>query len=363
MRSTLYASVAVLLILPVSTIGAQERAPFQVGDIRAAPGQLSSGFLEIPDGVDEGTQVPVTVIHGRGDGPVLGLIAGTHGYEYPPILALQNLRAEVDPERLSGTLILVHVANVPSFLGRTIYYSPVDGKNLNRAFPGDPGGTVSERIAHALTSEVIERADVVLDMHAGDGNEDLRPFIYMPVTGEADMDRRTRDLALAFGLDHVVIDPAPDVDPEASQFVDHTAISRGVPALTTETGKLGSTEAPWVEMAERGIWGVMAHLGMVERGPEPAEGVVWLEDYEVVTAPATGVFRPAVRAGYAVVEGTLLGTLVDYFGDPVADVRAPFPGVVTYVVGTPPVSEGEPLAMVSRIRRPARPPSGSGTPR
>lgn len=351
MRSTPYAVAATLLAVATSTLGAQERTPFRVGDIEAAPGQRSSGFLRIPDGVDEGTRVPVTVIQGRGDGPVLGLIAGTHGYEYPPILALQNIRDQVDPARLSGTLILVHVANMPSFLGRTVYYSPIDGKNLNRAFPGDPDGTVSERIAHALTTEVIERSDVVLDMHAGDGNEDLRPFIYMPVTGDASLDRRIRDLALAFGLDHIVIDPAPDVDPDASQFLDHTAISRGVPALTTETGKLGSAEGAWVDLAEEGAWGVMAHLGMVDREPTLAEGVVWLEDYEVVTSPATGVFRPAVQAGYAVVEGTLLGTLVDFFGDPLADVRAPFAGVVTYVVGTPPVSEGEPLAMVSRIRR------------
>ena len=91
------------------------------------------------------------------------------------------------------------------------------------------------------------------------------------------------------------------------------------------------------------------HMGMVDHPPTLAEGVVWLEDYEVVSAPATGVFLPAVESGYAVSEGTLLGRLVDFFGDPIAEIRAPFAGVVNYVVGTPPVSEGEPLAMVSRI--------------
>jgi predicted deacylase len=89
---------------------------------------------------------------------------------------------------------------------------------------------------------------------------------------------------------------------------------------------------------------------MVDAEPISTEGVVWLEDYEVINAPATGVFLPAVEAGYAVAEGTLLGRLVDFFGDPIAEIRAPFAGVVNYVVGTPPVSEGEPLAMVSRVR-------------
>lgn len=349
MRSTLLTVVPVLSAVLASAAGAQERAPFQVGEVRAAPGQRASGFLEIPDGVDEGTRVPVTVVHGREPGPVLGLVAGTHGYEYPPILALQNVREEVDPRSLAGTLILVHVANMPSFLGRTIYYSPIDGKNLNRVFPGDPNGTVSQRIAHVLTREVIEPSDVVLDMHAGDGNEDLRPYLYMPVTGDDATDRRIRELALAFGLDHVVVDEAREVDPRQSRYVDHTAISRGVPAITTETGKLGSADGRWVALAEEGVWGVMAHLGMVDREPKRTEGVVWLGEYEVITSPATGLFRPAVRPGYAVAEGTLLGTLVDFFGEPVAEVRAPFPGVVNYVVGTPPISEGEPLAMVSRV--------------
>ena len=72
-----------------------------------------------------------------------------------------------------GTVILVHIANLPSFLGRTIYYSPIDGKNLNRVYPGKADGTVSERIAYAITTEVIERADYVVDMHCGDGNEAL----------------------------------------------------------------------------------------------------------------------------------------------------------------------------------------------
>ena len=73
---------------------------------------------------------------GAKPGPVLALIAGNHGYEYPPILALQRLRTEIDSARLAGTVVMVHVANMPSFLGRTVYFSPVDGKNLNRCYPG-----------------------------------------------------------------------------------------------------------------------------------------------------------------------------------------------------------------------------------
>src|SRR5580658_4806827 len=141
-------------------------------------------MIEIPAAQDAGTQIPVTTIEGAQPGPTLALIAGNHGYEYPPILALQELRTQIDPASLSGIVIMVHVANMPSFLGRTIYFSPVDGKNLNRVYPGRADGTVSERIAYAITQQIIDRADYVLDLHCGDGNEWLRPYVYQTVTAD-----------------------------------------------------------------------------------------------------------------------------------------------------------------------------------
>src|SRR5712675_1867539 len=137
-----------------------------------------SRMIEVPAASDSGTQIPVTTIRGTGPGPVLALIAGNHGYEYPPILALQRLSTLIDPAKLKGTIIMVHGANMPSFLGRTVYFSPIDHKNLNRVYPGKPDGTVSERIAFAITREVIDECDVLLDLHCGDGNELLRPYVY-----------------------------------------------------------------------------------------------------------------------------------------------------------------------------------------
>ena len=327
-----------------------QRESITVGPLTVAPGEMASGFLEVSEGEDEGTRIPITVAHGPYGGPVLALIAGTHGYEYAPIVALQRVRAQLDPMRLSGTLILVHVANMPSFLRRTIYYSPVDGKNLNRVYPGKPDGTVSERIAHAITTEVIERADYVADMHCGDGNEALRPYTYWMKGGDELVDVSSKQMAIAFGLNHIVIDTDRPGDPQASVYTANTAITRGKPAITTETGALGQTSEEWVGLAERGAWNLLKHFRMVSGEPERADIVVWLDRYEVLRAPATGLFYPAVKMGHTVAEGTLLGTVKDFFGETLAEIRAPFAGMVNYVVATPPVSEGEPLAMVSHIQ-------------
>src|SRR5688572_10213302 len=324
----------------------------QLGPLRASAGQAVSGYLEVPASGDAGTRIPVSLVRGTGDGPVLALIAGTHGYEYPGITALQRLRQSIDPGALRGTLILVHIANPPSFYGRTVYTSPADGKNLNRVYPGRSDGTLSERIAHAITTEVIAKADFLVDLHAGDANEALRPYVYMPVTGDARLDAATRGMALAFGLDHIVIDTGRIPSPEATKFVDQTALARGIPAITTETGQLGQNDEHSIALAEHGIQNLMRHLGMLEGTSDPNTSVVWLNDYEVITSPVTGVFRAAVRDGYAVAEGGLLGELYDAFGAKVSDVRAPFAGIVNYVIGTPPAVEGQPLGMVSRIAAP-----------
>jgi predicted deacylase len=339
------------IVATAISVGASaQQGGFQVGPLSAGPGEKVSGFLEVPAGVDEGTRVPVTVVNGAHSGPVLALIAGTHGYEYSPITALQRVRRALDPGALSGTVIMVHVANMPSFLGRTIYYSPVDGKNLNRVYPGSPDGTVSDRIAYAITTEVIDQADFVVDMHGGDGNEALRPYCYWMVTGNTELDAETREMVLAFGLDHIVIDHGRPADPGASIYTSNTALTRGKPGITTETGQMGSNDPKWIAMAERGVWNLLRHFAMIEGEVERRTEIVWLEDYEVVRSSVTGMFRAEVVDGYVVAEGGLLGVITDFFGEPIEEVRAPFAGVVNYVVGTPPVSEGEPLAMVSRIK-------------
>jgi predicted deacylase len=339
----------ITVFLQISAEAADQEI-FTVDSIKARAGESVSGYLHIDPLSDQGTQIPVSVIRGQKPGPVLALVAGVHGYEYPGITALQRLRKLIRTQDLSGTLILVHIANPPAFYGRTIYTSPTDGKNLNRVYPGKSDGTLSERIADSITRHVIEQADYLVDLHAGDGNEALRPYVYMPVTGDPELDSASRGMALAFGLDHIVIDEGRLLPKDASIYTDQTALSRGIPAITTETGQLGSNDEYWVGLAERGITNLMCHLGMIEGTAEVNQGVVWLAGYEVIRSPASGIFQASVRDGYAIAENGLLGQLVDAFGDKITDLRAPFAGVVNYVVGTPPVSEGEPVAMISRIK-------------
>jgi hypothetical protein len=318
-----------------------------VGSVTAAPGTIASGAIVIAARAgDQGTTIPFTVINGRERGPVLALVSGTHGMEYVPIVASQRLRAEIDPATLTGAVILVHVANMPSFLGRTIYYSPADGKNLNRVFPGKADGTLSERIAEAITREVIARATHVVDLHCGDGNESLRPYSYWITTGDPAVAEAGRAMALAFGLDHIVKDSERPLDAAASVYLSNTAITRGKPALTTETGGMGRVDEESIALLRRGVFGLLRHLGMQSDGPAPVSSAVWIERNEVLRAGSTGIFYAEVERGHTVAKGARLGRITDFHGKTVEEVRAPFDGEILYVVGTPPVSKGEPVAMI-----------------
>jgi len=327
---------------------ARAQAPFTIGGVTAAQGTIASGELKVPaGGGDQGTVIPFTVIHGTRPGPVLALVAGTHGVEYPPVLALQRLRASIDPRTLTGTVILVHIANVPSFLARTIYYGPKDGQNLNRVFPGKRDGTLSERIAFVLTSEVIDRATHVIDIHCGDGNEWLRPYSYWVVTGAPAVVAASKALALAFGLDHIVIDTERPNDPAASVYLANTAMTRGKPALTAESGGWSRTDEESIARVEQGVAGVMAHLGMRAGGPAPVAHPVWLGRNEVLRAAFTGLLYPAVEPGQTVAQGTLIARVTDFHGSVLEEIRSPFAGEILYVVATPPVTKGEPVGFVA----------------
>ncbi len=314
------------------------KSDFSIGTITAASGTIASGFL------DEG--IPVTVVNGREDGPVLALVAGNHGYEYPPIIALQRLRERLNPKKLAGAVIMVHIANMPSFLGRTVYFSLVDQKNLNRVYPGKPDGTVSDRIAYTITNQVIARCDYLLDLHCGDGNESLRPYVYQIVTASEEMNGRIAALVTMCGFDHIVVDRGRPADPENSMYCSNTAITRGKPAVTVEAGFLGVPDQKSTKLIIECCENVMRYLRMASGKAKSVKKPVYLDPAEVVTSPETGILYPRVKKDDRVRRGAVMAVITDFFGKTIAEVKAPVDGVVLYIVATPPITKGQPVGCV-----------------
>lgn len=321
-----------------------------IGAVTGRPGEKVSGFIDVPAAADPGAQIPVTIVTGAKPGPVLALVAGTHGSEPSPIVGLQRVRAQLNPKQLSGTVILVQIANLPSFAHRTIYRGPWDQKNLNRVFPGKRDGTASERIAYAITTQVIDQCEYLVDMHSGDGNELLRPYSYWNHLGVSErVDTVAREMALAFGLDHIVIDRGRPRDINATQFCSNTAHVRGKPAVTTEAGSVGVPTEDMVVLNVKGAFRVMRYLKMLPGKVEMVKRPKWIDPSVVLTSPDTGLWYAAVKPKQVVKKGAVIGRLTNYFGELIEAVKSPMAGEITYVVVSPAMGKGEPLAMVGKV--------------
>jgi predicted deacylase len=319
---------------------------FQVGKIKAPPGEKVSGFLQIEGGKFPDTKIPITIINGSKEGPILALVAGIHGYEYPPILALQRLRADLKPEELSGKVILVHIANLQSFQKRTIYYNPNDWLNLNRVFLGKPDGTISERVAYVITTEIVDKCDYLVDMHCGDGNEALIPYTYWTNYGNSKIDTISKNMAEYFGINIIIDDKTRPKDPKASIYLGNTAIVCGKPAITIESGMLGGVSEEDIVRVTQGAKNLMKYFNMIPGEPKKHEDIRWIKRYEIIRSNFDGIFYPLAKLGSSVKKGELLGYVTDYFGKKIQSAQAPFDGLILYILNTPPINKGEPLVEV-----------------
>jgi predicted deacylase len=337
---------AVLLFALSGVAATQDRATFTVGTAAAARGQKAFGAIEVPAGVDAPLTIPVAVVHGARPGPVLAIVSGAHGTEYASILAVERLIQRIDPAVVSGTVILVPLVNVPSFEQKIAHVNPVDGKSMNRFYPGKADGTQTERASFALTRAVVEPADHLIDLHGGDLDESLRPYSYWTKTGNERQDAISREMVLAFGLDHIIISADRPKDPAASRYLENTASTRGKPSLTAEAGHAGTTDPADIDALVNGCLSVMRYLKMLPGLPAVVESPVWLERVSTMTSEATGIFTPLVTRGSYVQKGMKVGTITDYLGRMLLEARAPESGVILFIRAVPSMTRGETIASI-----------------
>jgi predicted deacylase len=265
---------------------------------------------------------PCFEARGAHDGPRLTLIAGIHGCEYSSIAAATRFMRELDAEQLSGSVVCVPIVSLESFLRRSPFVVPIDGKNLNRSFPGDPDGSYTDALAWAIRTQLIAPADAVIDLHGGDMVESLEPFsIFESDESEA--------LALAFGLGYVTRAKSPS---------GMTCSAATGPAIIAEAGGIGQLEAEAVELLVDGTRNALRHLGMLPGGAEP-RSVTTLGEHRFVYGASAGWWETAVATGASVREGESLGVIKDLFGDVVETVASPQDGVVLWQTTSPAVGE------------------------
>jgi uncharacterized protein len=281
-----------------------------------------------------GFDVPVIELTGSG-GPRLTVLAGVHGCEYAPMAAVRHWTRALAGRELRGSVRAVPVLNLPAFRARSPFVVPDDGKNLNRCFPGDPSGTVADRLAHAAFTQLIEGSDALVDAHAGDMVEALEPFALYDAGASED---RASELAAAYGLGYV-IRQEPGPGRAVGGTTSTAAAAVGIPAIIAEAGGCGLVEPAAVAAHVRGLDRVLALLGMTSDPVPDGEAPVHLGRFLWLRAAGEGWWEPAVRPGEQVAAGQVLGTVSSLDGAQVLQsVTAPAPGVPMFITSSPAVA-------------------------
>ncbi len=322
-----------------------QRPPFTIAGQSIGAGTRLDLDLPVAAGAsDPATRIPVTVFHGRTAGPVLALTVGVHGFEFPPILAGQRLLSRIDPATLSGTVILVRIAHLAAFEHRVPYVNPFDRQNLNRVFPGRVDGSQSERIAWVLTTEVMRRCDVHVELHGGDGAEWLEPFvgIYGGVRAAAQYDM-SRRMGLAFGFPNVIkysMDTAAQVD--GGRSLNRQAVADGKPTILVEIGENGRRDDLYITAIVTGVENLLRTLRMVAGAPAaPRADTRWFNGTADPASTVSGIFSPVAARGRPVTSGELIGIVTDYAGRELQRITSPVDGYALYGLAGPPVRAGE----------------------
>jgi len=343
----IFGAAATILLLPFVVLA--QRGPVTVGTATAAVGQKANGYIEVPAGVDAGTNIPVVVVNGAKAGPVLALVTGAHGTEYVSIIAVEKLIRELDPAQVSGTVILVPLVNVLSFEQKVPHVNPIDNKSMNRFYPGKMDGTQTDRALYMITKEVVDRCDYLIDYHGGDLDESLRPYAYWGAVGKEAQDKISKQMVLAFGLDHIIIWSERPTDPTATRYLDNTASMRGKASIVVEAGHAGTVETDDVALLVNGTLSVMRLLKMISGGPHYVENPVWLGKVVDVISEGPGIWYPLVKRGTYVQEGMILGRVTDYFGKVILEARAPAAGVILHVNAVPSLKKGDNIADIGVV--------------
>ena len=301
----------------------------QKGEVRHLRYGVSETYLGDP------VEIPVTVINGDHGGPTVFLTAAVHGDELNGVKVCQEVAAQYEPANLHGTLVILHVLNVPGYQAQQRYL-PIYDQDLNRAFPGKGGSTTAERMANEIFDTFLSQCDLGIDFHTSTRN---RTTMYH---ARGDVARsEVERLARSFGPNILLAGTGEEGS------LRRAATEAGIPTITVEMGKAHRFQPVLVEKALAGVESVLAEYGLL-----PEESVDWPGWYREVSAADQKRWLRADSGGlvdmawgpYPLVrEGETICRVSNHFSREENVVEAPFTGILVGVLENPVALPGHPL--------------------
>ncbi|MFI5013016.1 MAG: succinylglutamate desuccinylase/aspartoacylase family protein [Hyphomicrobiales bacterium] len=304
-----------------------------------APG-VAKGVLKIGEAPDGSTlDIPVIIVRGEKDGPTLWLNGCVHGNEYCGTYIIHEFLRRLDQAKLAGTVIALPILNKPAFQmkQRMSPYEVFHGGDLNRQFPGDPNGTQTQQMAHAIYEPLKRHADVLIDFHTA-MTPDVRWALFPKAGGQVGALSET--VARAFGYRSTL--PAPTDILVGSAMM--TAAQDGIASYIVECGgkNRAFTDDAVSDAVER-LRNVLRALNMLEGAVTDHGPLTYFSNFDWVTASQGGLFERSVRCGDRIEKGSVIGRYYDAYGNGRGEAKAPNAGIVLAIHSGPVMAVGETL--------------------
>lgn len=312
--------------------------PVTCGSATSEPGSVTHGNITV-GGLPDGTpiNVPVLIAEGAQEGPTVWINGCVHGDEYGGAAAILRFFRSVDLSQLRGAVIGVPISNPPAFIARS-RFTPIDGANLNRIFPGSPTGSYSHQLAATLTKELLHVADYLLDLHSG-GIGALVPFYAVYMDDGSPPVAETKALAKKLGCRVLWRSKG---EAELGGTFAAQAIRSGIPAIIVEVGG-GTVTSQHLDEYALAINNLLIALDMLPGVPAVQDQYTIISDGAFLYNQVGGMFVTTCNIGDIVAENTVLGHILDAHGNVMEEIRCPCDEAFIAALRLPyfPISAGE----------------------
>lgn len=335
------------------------------GDIQAAPGEYETGMVKVAELSHRGpVMMPVMIVNGTKPGPRLWLNGTIHGDELNGPMAIRNVLPKLDPAKLAGAVIATPISNPLAFQARQ-KNTPQDSLDMDMQFPGDPNGTLSQRLAHLLFEQIRRMATHLVDFHTLGTPYDALPYTVFkrPPAASADVCDQAERMARMFGgTAHCRVDLGGNLNElpgNVAGFLDVQCLKHGIPAFMTELGSGGHIQPDMVSFGEQGIFALLRDLEMWPEAPDASEAsdasagseaaphsqTITITRRRFLYADHGGIVIDSAPSGSVVKPGELVCRIVDMFGT-VQEIRADQEMYIIASRKNPPVDTGDRVAFV-----------------
>lgn len=317
---------------------------FNIAGLSVEPGKKERGMLEIAKrATGQPIFIPIFLINGIDDGPIILFDGGVHGDEFDGPEAIRQSFKEIDPKKIKGLWIGVPEVNVPAFENGT-RTNIVDHLNLNRYMPGKPHGFLTEMIAYKFMTEIAYKADYVIDFHGGGNVFAIAPISVWREMGSAKTIEQAKRLAIATGTKYVWHGGAG-----WGGTVAQESVKKEIPSITVELGGEGRVSEYYLKLALKALYNIMKEMGMLEGKPEIPEKQILVEG-AFMHCQVGGLFRSYVKLEDKLKKGEPIGEIINVFGDVQQVIEAPDDGIVSILRTFPLVQPGDQIVMLGSVK-------------